>query len=93
MNQTLEQPQLEYGNKQLCCYTNSTPHIQVARISNIPNWYLEHVVFPEENFLFEAPMAADLEVYQGGNQTIHLVEKISCVRLKVEEENGLKVAV
>ena len=93
MNLPLEQPTEEQSNKQLCCYRNSTPHVQVARISNIPNWYLEHVVFPEETFLFEAPTAANLEVYQGGNQMIHLVETISCDRLQVEEGNHLTVAV
>jgi hypothetical protein len=30
----------------LCCYVNATSQIQVSRITNIPNWYFERVVFP-----------------------------------------------
>jgi hypothetical protein len=57
----------------------------VVRISNIPNWYLEHVVFPQEYFLFEAPVIAELEVYQEGRSTPQLLKKVPCDRLQVED--------
>jgi DNA-directed RNA polymerase specialized sigma24 family protein len=37
----------------LCCYVNATSQIQVARITNIPKWYFERVVFPGQRLIFE----------------------------------------
>ena len=30
----------------ICCYVNASSKIQIARITNIPGWYFERVVFP-----------------------------------------------
>jgi hypothetical protein len=69
----------------LCCYVNATSKAQIARITNIPNWYLEHVVFPGERFFFEALPEAELEIYQSlGNGEI-IGDRLGCDRLKVEE--------
>ncbi|MEO1447426.1 MAG: DUF1830 domain-containing protein, partial [Cyanobacteria bacterium J06635_11] len=38
----------------LCCYVNVTSKIQVARVTNIPDWYFERVVFPGQRLMFEA---------------------------------------
>ncbi|WP_413162872.1 DUF1830 domain-containing protein [Capilliphycus salinus ALCB114379] len=75
------------GSKKLCCYSNSTDKMQVVRITNIKNWYLERVVFPREYFLFEAPAEAELEVYQGDSEGVKLLAKHSCYSLQVEEGN------
>jgi hypothetical protein len=66
----------------LCCYTNQTPHVQVARISNISNWYFERVVFPGERLLFEALAVAVLEIYTTDSVTTILADRISCDRLQ-----------
>ncbi len=69
----------------LCCYVNATSKAQIARISNIPNWYLEHVVFPGERFLFEALPEAELEIYQSLETGEIVGDRLGCDRLKVEE--------
>ncbi|MGB3536435.1 MAG: DUF1830 domain-containing protein [Microcoleaceae cyanobacterium] len=85
MSSTLDRVPVEYLSKTLCCYHNSTAKIQVVRITNIQNWYLEHVTFPDEYFLFEAPANAELEVYQQEQSTPKLLKKLSCDRLQVED--------
>lgn len=90
MGFTLDRLPMEYGNKALCHYCNSTAKVQVVRISNIPNWYLERVVFPHEYFLFEAPLTAELEVYQESRSTPQLLKKLPCDRLQVEEKRTAK---
>ncbi len=91
MSSTLNRLPVECLNKILCCYSNLTDQVQVVRISNIQNWYLEHVIFPHEYFLFEAPPTAELEVYQGNNSTPQLLKKLSCIQLQVEDSTGEKV--
>jgi len=71
--------------KILCCYVNATSKAQIARITNIPNWYLEHVVFPGERFLFEALPEAELEIYQSLETGEIVGDRLGCDRLKVEE--------
>ena len=53
------------GDAILCCYVNATSKIQVARVTNIPNWYFERVVFPGQRLLFEAVPEALLEIHCG----------------------------
>jgi len=69
----------------LCCYVNATSKIQVARITNIPNWYFERVVFPGQQLVFEALPQALLEIHSGMMSTI-LADTIPCDRLYVEVE-------
>ena len=68
----------------LCCYHNPSHQLQVARISNVPNWYFERVVFPQQQLLFEAPPEAQLEIYTGGMASAVLADRIACDRLKVD---------
>lgn len=69
----------------LCCHTNSTARIQIARIANIPGWYFERVVFPGQRFLFEAPPKAQLDIHTGEIATAILSDSIPCDRLRVDE--------
>lgn len=62
--------------------------MQIARITNIPNWYFERTVFPGERFLFEALPEAQLEVCRNTDTGVVVCERISCDRLKVEEINA-----
>jgi len=68
----------------LCCYTNSTRQIQIARIIDVPNWYFERVIFPGEHLMFEAPQEAHLEIYTGSMASALLMDKIPCERLRVQ---------
>lgn len=74
--------------KILCCYVNATSHIQIARISNVPNWYFERVVFPGQRLFFEAVKEALLEIHTGLMASAILSDKIPCTRLCVEEEDN-----
>ncbi len=65
----------------LCCYVNATAHVEVARISNIPHWYFERVVFPGQRLIFEAPIAAKLEIHTGMSISSIISETIDCQKL------------
>jgi Domain of unknown function (DUF1830) len=67
----------------VCCYENVTPKLQVVRITNIPNWYFEKVVFPKQRLLFEALPHASLEVYTGEIAQAILADHIPCDRLQI----------
>ncbi len=75
------------NNRLLCCYVNSTSQIQVARITNIPNWYFERVVFPGQRLVFEAVANAMLEIHSGMMASAILSDTIPCSRLCVQEES------
>jgi Domain of unknown function (DUF1830) len=85
MAQILDPLPPEQSGKILCCYINATSKIQVARISNIPNWYFERVVFPGQRLLFEAPRKGQLEIHTGMMASAILSDKIPCDRLMLEE--------
>ncbi len=75
----------------LCCYVNATSHIQIARITNIPNWYFERVVFPGQRLVFEAMLEALLEIHTGMMATAILSDTIPCDRLCVDEDGNSSV--
>jgi Domain of unknown function (DUF1830) len=66
-----------------CCYVNSTSQVQIARISNVDNWYFERVVFPGQRLMFEAPTSACLEIHTGVMASSILSDHISCQELMV----------
>lgn len=74
------------SNRLLCCYVNATSKIQVTRITNIPNWYFERVVFPGQRLIFEALPNALLEIHSGMMASSILSDTIPCDRLRIEEE-------
>ncbi|MEM6424320.1 MAG: DUF1830 domain-containing protein [Cyanobacteria bacterium P01_D01_bin.128] len=71
----------------LCCYVNATSKIQIARITNIENWYFERVVFPGQRLIFEALPAAQLEIHTGMMASAILSDTISCERLVIESDS------
>lgn len=70
----------------LCCYVNATSKIQIVRITNIPSWYFERVVFPGQRLVFEALPQAQLEIHSGMMASAILTDTIPCDRLLVESE-------
>lgn len=68
----------------LCCYVNATSKIQVARITNVPDWYFERVVFPGQRLLFETVPRALLEIHTGMMASAILSDSIPCERLQVD---------
>lgn len=74
----------------LCCYVNATSQMQIARITNIDNWYFERVVFPGQRLLFEAMPQALLEIHSGMMASAILSDTIPCERLCLEESPQLE---
>ena len=74
------------NNPILCYYANATHLVQVVRIANIPNWYMEKVIFPGQRLMFEAPAEAVLEIHTGVVASAILSDKIPCYVLRVIEE-------
>lgn len=70
----------------LCCYVNATSHIQIARISNITNWYFERVVFPGQRLVFEAVAEAMLEIHTGKMASAIISDTILCSRLQIDQD-------
>ncbi len=85
MAQILDPLPPEQSGTILCCYVNATSKIQVARISNIPNWYFERVVFPGQRLVFEAPPEAQMEIHTGMMASAILSDTIPCIRLAINE--------
>jgi len=71
----------------LCCYVNVTSKIQIARISNVPNWYFERVVFPGQRLLFEAVATAKLEIHTGMMASAILSDTIDCQGLAIQPDS------
>lgn len=77
----------------LCCYVNATSQIQIARITNIPNWYFERVVFPGQRLVFESHPNGILEIHSGIMASAILSDTIPCQRLSLqatEQDQGNK---
>ena len=68
----------------LCGYQNQTPTVQIMRITNIPDWYFERVVFPREQLVFETLPEAVLEVYSSDEMGLFLGEHLLCDWLRVD---------
>jgi hypothetical protein len=68
-----------------CCYVNATSKMQVARITNIPDWYFERVVFPGQRLIFEAVPRALLEIHSGMVASAIISDTIPCERLAISE--------
>ncbi|MBD2493248.1 DUF1830 domain-containing protein [Nostoc sp. FACHB-280] len=88
MAQILDSLPPEQSGKILCCYVNVTSKIQVARISNIANWYFERVVFPGQRLVFEAPIEAQMEIHTGMMASAILSDTIPCDRLALQEPSS-----
>ena len=72
----------------LCCYVNATSKIQVARITNVEDWYFERVVFPGQRLIFEALPSALLEIHTGMMASAILSDSIPCSRLQIDQEDS-----
>lgn len=70
----------------LCCYINATSKMQIARITNVPNWYFERVVFPGQRLMFESVPSGQLEIHCGMMASAILSDTIPCERLRIDAE-------
>ncbi|MEQ8541581.1 MAG: DUF1830 domain-containing protein [Coleofasciculus sp. D1-CHI-01] len=86
MTQLLYSRLNDSSNLMLCYYINGTGKTLIARITNIPNWRFERIIFPQERLFFEAPPQAQLELYGNGETAMGVIDSIPCRYLKVREE-------
>lgn len=70
----------------VCCYVNATSSIQVARVTNIPGWYFERVVFSGQRLIFETVPDACLEIHTGGMASAIITDTIPCTSLAIETD-------
>lgn len=90
--QTLDAiPDKKRSERLTCSYINATSSIQVARITNIENWYFERVVFPGQRLMFEAVPEAKLEIHTGMMASSILADTIPCEKLRVRETEPVTV--
>ena len=67
----------------ICCYVNTSTHVEIIRITNIRNWFFERVLFPGQRVVFEAPLTARLEIHTGMAISSILSETIDCQELQL----------
>ena len=66
--------------------------MQVARITNVPDWYFERVVFPGQRLLFESVPSALLEIHTGMMASAILSDTIPCERLAMDELGASQIS-
>lgn len=93
MAQILDSLPPDHSSHLVCCYVNATSKIQIARISNIPNWHYERVVFPGQRLVFQAPPHSLLEIHTGMMASAILSDNIPCERLCLLEESPSSVEI
>ena len=86
MSQILDPVPHNEDDRILCCYVNATNQIQIARITNVENWYFERVVFPGQRLVFETLSNAFLEIHSGMMASSILSDTIPCKRLSINEQ-------
>ena len=74
-------PPTDTDSRELYCYTNRTDKIIIARIRGFAERHCERVVFPGEQFLFEAEDSSKLKISRQTNVGI-IEDTISCSQLK-----------
>lgn len=86
MAQILDPIPSDSSRQVLCCYVNATSKIQIARITNVPDWYFERVVFPGQRLMFETVPKAMLEIHTGMMASAILSDTIPCERLAIDQD-------
>ena len=85
MSQIIDPVPYDEGDRLLCSYINATSQIQVARITNVSNWYFERVVFPGQRLVFEAVSYGILEIHTGMMASAILSDTIPCEKLRLDK--------
>jgi Domain of unknown function (DUF1830) len=83
MSQIFDPLPPQQAERCLCCYVNATSQIQVVRVTDVPEWYFERVVFPGQHLIFEAFSQAHLEIHTGMMASSILSDTLPCRELKV----------
>lgn len=89
MSQILDSLPHDSSDRITCCYVNGANRIQIVRVTNIPDWYFERVVFPGQYLMFEALPEALLEIHSNSVSSAIQEDRIPCERLQVHDTNEL----
>ena len=81
-------PPTDTDSRELYCYTNKSDKIIIARIRGLANRQCERVVFPGEQFLFEAEDSCKLEISRQTNIGI-IEDAIPCSQLKKNNKSSI----
>ena len=65
-----------------CSYHNLSSNWQIIKITDMPNYYWEKVVFPGEKISFKGSIKANLKIFSAKNITAILIDTIPCQKLK-----------
>jgi hypothetical protein len=71
-----------------CFYINATSTIQIVRIEDVENGYLERVVLPGMHVMFKAPPEAFLDIYDSLMPSGVLADRIPCQALECSEQEA-----
>jgi hypothetical protein len=74
-----------FSGQILCFHINTTNQVQIIRITNIPAWQFERVVFPGQRLMFEAVPEAKLEICTSEKNSTTISYVIPCQQLRVIE--------
>ncbi|MEO0455053.1 MAG: DUF1830 domain-containing protein [Cyanobacteria bacterium P01_A01_bin.114] len=85
MNNTLDSLPACASGHITCRYVNTTGGLQIVRITNIPGWYFERVVFPGQRLIFQTLPEARLEVHTHECVSAVLSDCIACTALRLAE--------
>lgn len=88
MSQVIDPVPSNSPDQIICCYVNATSKMQVARVTNVPSWYFERVVFPGQRLIFSSLPTAQLEIHTGMMASAILSDIIPCDRLIIQEGFG-----
>ncbi len=82
----VQQVSIVLSDPVLCCYMNATKRIQVVRLSHLSEGEWEHVLFPAQQFMFEAPPEAMLVIFKSPALSVTPPEYIPCRTLQVQSD-------
>lgn len=72
-----------------CHYVNKTTKLQIARISNIPGYFFERVVFAGQQLLIDVDSEAVLEIHSHEMASAIMSDHIPCRQLRYAEPLAL----
>jgi hypothetical protein len=70
-----------------CIYRNETTGMQIIRLDESSEFYLERMVMPGQCLMFEAPASASLQIHSNRMMSAILEDTIPCQQLQQHADN------
>lgn len=71
-----------------CIYRNETTGMQIVRIDESPECYLERMVMPGQCLMFEAPISTSLQIHSNRMMSSIRENTIPCQQLQHRMDNS-----